>query len=91
MVEITYENVAPILGLVLIAATVYGGARKFTEMQKDITNDQEKNQHDITILEDSVKRLQTQIDSIRHDVKEMHTIVTRLEQKVQDRLNSNSK
>ena len=85
MVEITYENVAPVLGLLLIAATVYGGARKFTEMQRDITNDQEKNQHDINILEDSIKRLQAQVDSIRHDEKEMHTILTRLEQKIEDR------
>jgi hypothetical protein len=88
MVEVTYENVAPVVGLILIGVTAYGAARKFTEMDRDIRNDQEKNVHDIDILEDSVKRVQAQIDSLRHEVKEMHTILTRLVQKMEDRFST---
>ena len=85
MVEITYENVAPVLGLLLIGVTAYGAARKFTEMDKDIRNDQEKNDHDIAILENDLKRLQSQVDSLRHDVKDMHTVLIRLQQKIEDK------
>jgi hypothetical protein len=87
VVEVTYENVAPVVGLILIGVTAYGAARKFTEMDRDIRNDQEKNQHDINILEDSVKRIQLQIDGLRHHVNEMHTILTKLNQRVDDKLN----
>jgi uncharacterized protein YlxW (UPF0749 family) len=89
MVEVTYENVAPVVGLILIGVTAYGAARKFTEMDKDIRNDQEKSQHDISILEESVNRLQAQIDGLRHHVNEMHTILTRLKQQMDDRLTKN--
>ena len=87
MVEVSFENIVPVAGLLAIGIAAYGAARRFTTMEKDIANDQQKNDHDIAILEDRMKRLQIQVDSIRHDVKEMHTILTKLNQRVEDKLN----
>ena len=85
MVEVTFENVAPVVGLIAIGIATWGAARRFTEVESNIKNNAEKMEHDIKHLEDDLERLQKQVDAIRHDVKDLTTIVIKLEQKFTDR------
>jgi hypothetical protein len=91
LAEITLENIYPLAGMIVIAVTIWGMARKFTAMDMAIQNDQKDNEtHDALNARD-IKNVQQQIDELKRDVREIYKIILKLEQRVEDRFTSERK
>ena len=86
MVEITFENIAPVVGLFAIGIATWGAARRFTEVETNIKNNAEKTEHAIKHLEYDLERLQKQVDAVRHDIKDLTSITIKLQQKIEDKM-----
>ena len=90
MAEITLDNIYPLAGLIVIAVTIWGMARKFTAMDMAIQNDQKDNEgHDALNARD-IKNLQQQLDEVKRDLREIYKIILKLEQRVEDRFSATS-
>ena len=88
LAEITLDNIYPLAGLIVIAVTIWGMARKFTAMDMAIQNDQKDNESQDALNARDVKNLQLQIDEIKRDLREIYRIILKLEQRVEDKFTS---
>jgi hypothetical protein len=87
VVDVTLENIYPFAGLIVIAVTIWGMARKFTSMDMAIQNDQQKNETQDALNSRDIKNLQDQIAEIKRDLREIYRTLLKLEQRVDDRVN----
>jgi hypothetical protein len=88
VVEVSFEYVAPVAALLIIAVTVWGASRKFTDMDNMIRANHATNQHDIAIIENNMKRLEADVKALNRDVKQLSEEFIKLKQRVEDGLNS---
>jgi hypothetical protein len=85
VVEVTFEYVAPVAALILISVSIWGAAKKFTSMDTTIQNNQKDNERDFSINSNDIKRLQSELADLKKDVREIYTMLLKLNQKVEDR------
>lgn len=88
MVEITFENLYPIAGLLIISVTIWGMSKKFTQMDSTIADNQKDNQRDFAINSKDIQELQKDLDCLKKEVKEISDKLIRLTQKIEDKLGS---
>jgi len=90
MAELTFDNLYPLAGLIVIGVTIWGMARKFTAMDMAIQNDQKDNQSVDALNARDIRNLQEQINELKRDVREIYRVILKLEQRVEDRFTSTS-
>src|SRR4030095_14932287 len=88
MAELTFDNLYPLAGLIVIGVTIWGMARKFTAMDMAIQNDQKDNESQDALSARDIKNLQHEIDEIKRDLREIYKIILKLEQRVEDKFTS---
>lgn len=76
MVDITLENLGPIVAMLGLVVTVWGASRKFTSLDLATANQAKDIENNTTHLEE-----------LKKNYKELFEKVIRLEQKLEDFLN----
>ena len=77
MVEISFENVAPVAALLIVSVTIWGAAKKFTQLDVAVASTQK-----------DIEQIKTDLKELKRDYRDLYEIVLRLQQKVEDKLNS---
>lgn len=90
MVEISFENIAPIAALLIVSVTIWGAARKFTSLEITQSNNQKVNETSDALNAKDVQRNMEDLKELKQQVRELYIMVLKLEQKMEDKL-SNSK
>jgi hypothetical protein len=86
VVELTFENLYPLAGLLVIGVTIWGMSKKFTGMDMTIQNNQKDNERDDALNNNRIKQNEDDLASLRKDVKDIYIILLKLQQKVEDKL-----
>jgi hypothetical protein len=86
MVEITFENMAPIAALLIVAVTIWGAARKFTSLEITQANNQKSNETSDALNAKDVQRNIDDLKELKEQIKELYVKLLKLEQKVEDKL-----
>jgi hypothetical protein len=74
MVEISFENVAPIAALILISVSIWGAARKFTQLEVASAN-----------IQKDIEKNQEELKELKKDYRALYTIVLKLQQQIEDK------
>ena len=87
MVEITFENMAPIAALLIVAVTIWGAARKFTSLEITQANNQKTNETSDALNAKDVQKNMEDLKELKQQIRELYVKVLKLEQKMEDRVN----
>lgn len=74
MVEISFENVAPIAALLIVSVTIWGAARKFTALDVAVANSQK-----------DIDQIKSDLRELKKDVRSLYEIVLKLQQRTEDK------
>jgi hypothetical protein len=85
VVELTFENLYPLAGLLVISVTIWGMAKKFTAMDITMSNNQKDAEKNFGLNAERIKKLQEELVEVKKDIREIYTIVLKLNQQVQDK------